>query len=142
MTRMKRFLATTLSALILLTSCCLSPALAVEYEENPEIMPLASWDIPASYYITASNGNQVRISMTLTVRDEMGNSTGGYITNVKNISASNAGGWISVKSQVYYTTPTYSHNNQQVSFMVTYEASIGEGYESYTGQVTIHLADL
>ena len=142
MKKMRRLMASVLSALLLVTSCCLSPVFAAEYERNTEISERASWDISASDYITAANGNTVRISMTLTVRDEMANETGGYITNVKNVSAYNAGGWTYVNAKVNYTTPDYSHNHQQVSFTVTYYASDGEGTHTYTGQVTIHLADL
>lgn len=142
MKKMKRILASALSVILILSTCCLSPVFAAEAEENPDISLLASWDIPATAYITAANGNTVRITMTLTVRDEMANQTGGYITNVKNVKAYNDSGWVYVSPTATISQPEYTHNHQEVSFTVFYQASIGEGLTNYSGTVTIHLKDL
>lgn len=80
------------------------------------------------------------ITVKYTVRPESSNSSGYYITGVLSASIQNLKGWTSVGAANINTNGiVYSQNHQQAVVPVTYEASIGEGYSTYSNTITINL---
>lgn len=84
--------------------------------------------------------NVAVITVKYTVRPEKSNDSGYYITGILNASVQNVNGWTAVGSATINSDKVvYSNNHQQASVPVTYEASVGAGYDTYSYTITINL---
>lgn len=90
--------------------------------------------------VTVGNEYAAIVTVNYTVRPETSNSSGYYITGILNGSIKNLKGWTDVRNvNINRNSIIYSQNYQQAVVSFTYEASIGEGYSTYSNTITINL---
>jgi len=95
--------------------------------------------------VYAGNNYAAKITLTFTVRNDSSNATGLYITGILNGTAQKVSGWVSIDpSSVHIIRDgiTYSRNNQVASVPITYEGSIGSGYQTYHDIIIIDLFEM
>lgn len=87
-----------------------------------------------------SGVNVAKITMKYTARDDEVNDSGYYITGILNASIKKVKGWTAVGSvSIKRASITYTRNHQIASVPISYEASSGQGYNTYTDTIRIEL---
>ena len=110
-----------------------TPSISIEEtNSNPRIILL---ETTKTKTVTHSSGNTIKIKATIVYRDESSNSTGHYIVNVEDLTITSYSGWVKA-TNASIISKTYSNNCQTVTVKFSYQASIGEGYTTYTAQVS------
>lgn len=131
----------TLCALILsftLISVVVMPVNASDYQSkespNQEIMQ-ESQTLTFTEYGT---GKRMKLTVKYTICSEFENSSGKYITDITSLSAKNKyNDWQSIGACTQ-TEVNYSSNHQVATISFTFRASIGSGYSTYDGSITIY----
>ena len=139
---MKR-LITMMLALIMAVSCLMVPASASDTEsaQAGDISTIAPRQILTYSKVHRAyvGANAVDITIKFTARDDIANDSGYYITGILNSSIKNVSGWYSVGAvSINRSGITYSNNFQYASVPVTYQASGGSGFHTYTTTVSIN----
>lgn len=85
--------------------------------------------------------NIADITVKYTVRDEISNRSGYYITGIQSASVKEVKGWTAIRSDVTIDREhiVYSNNFQTAAVPIVYYASIGSGYGKQTATVLIEL---
>lgn len=85
--------------------------------------------------------NIADITVKYTVRDEISNRSGYYITGIQSASVKKVKGWTAIRSDVTIDREhiVYSNNFQTAAVPIVYHASIGSGYGMQTATVLIEL---
>lgn len=134
-----------LTSIALVTTCLIAPAGAVQaLEIDTQIMPaeiLQPRNVVMTHTETVYVGNNTaEVTVSYTTRLEQSNSSGMLITGVLGGTIKKKRGWDSVTNLVIDPYGVeYSHNRQKAIVPITYEASLGEGYSTYSDYVTINL---
>lgn len=138
-------LTTLLMAAALSVSCVIVPAAASPISENTD--QILTLEAQPREILRAKETHNVHVgtriaavTINYTVRYEASNSSGKYITGVLNGSIENVSGWTDVRNlSIDPYGVIYSKNHQVATVPITYQASIGEGYATYTDTFTIDL---
>jgi len=133
-----------LICMLLMMSCVSVPyANAVaEISQNAEvsIQPREILTLSKTLTCTAANGYKINVKVKYTVQADPSNTSGYLITGILSAgSATVSNGWDDVKSDVTINSISYSDNRQKATINITYWASVGLGYTSYTGTVTLRI---
>ena len=92
------------------------------------------------YAFATYGNNSIQIRVNLQCRDEIGNSSGSYILGISSMSIESFSGWYNVeRNSITKGAITYSNNNQTASLPITYRASTGTGFRSYSANITVRL---
>jgi hypothetical protein len=147
---MKKIFATIMACLLTI-SCTTFSAFAAQPNENHTISPTSDiqprefMNLKTTQTVYAGNNYAAKITLTFTVRNDSSNATGLYITGILNGTAQKVSGWVSIDpSSVHIIRDgiTYSRNNQVASVPITYEGSIGSGYQTYHDIIIIDLFEM
>ena len=130
-------------------SCLVLPAGAVQVEGNPCDMHMAVQPREIMTFSKTQRDDKstdelvliADITVKYTVRDEVSNRSGYYITGIQSASVKKVKGWTAISSDVTIDREhiVYSNNFQTAAVPIVYHASTGSGYEDKTAIVLIEL---
>lgn len=117
-------------------------AFAADSSQNhtSEIQPREILTLSSTQYVYLGQQYVAEITLLYTARNETVNGSGLYITGILSGSAKNVRGWAAVGAvTIDQAHIVYSSNHQKASVPITYQASIGTGYNNYTDTIYINL---
>lgn len=120
------------------SSACKNETIINDQSASNDVLPLSVYS--RTFTATYKYGtNTIKVTAYGTVRDEVANESSFYITGFQKIKISNVSGWQSVQSTGEIVSVSYGNNHQQAIMKFKFKASIGSGYEDYTGTVIFNL---
>ena len=142
---MKKIAALLMSTTLVIT-CLIAPAGAFHVSEaDTPIAPIETIQPRRNVVMTHTESvyvgsNEAEVTIYYTTRLEESNSSQLYITGVMRGTIKNVSGWLYVTDlDVDIYGLVYSHNHQKVVVPITYRASVGDGYTTYSDSITIDL---
>lgn len=135
----KKKITTTILALTLIFSLCFIE-MPCEAASTNSYVDFQMMDITKTAVLSntvGGNTQRLGVKIVYTVRDEVSNSSGFYITGVKSVRLDNKYNWYAVKDIRIKSITNYRDNHQKVDVYIEYKGSQGNGYHTYTAKTTI-----
>lgn len=92
--------------------------------------------------VVTVGSNVVTVYVDYRVTYDKSNGSTWYIMDIVSARTGHYEGWLHVKPTATVSSYSYANNHQEASVVVTYDASVGAGYQSYTTTVDINTYDL